>query len=373
MSAQKKNQDAIRCYLFKGDDEIAKRKELDKLLKSLVSEDSADFDLEELQADSATAGRIVTGLNVPPFSSDRRVVLVKYANKIPEAEQKALAVALDKTPESGCLILVNPAAEKSDGKVKKGSEVIGELSRAVRKHGKVNDFGGLRGKQAHSNARQTALSAFSDTGRKISSAALDLLVRRVGTDSSIITTEAQKVIDYTEGQDTISPMDVETATIETPEEKIFKLIDAVSAKNGSQALMLLKELFHSGDDPRGQALKTLSMIARQFRLLWQAKLLAAARVRSFSKSDVPERIKLALPESTNILDAVGRQAWKGEVYARQARQFSVEELVECLETTAKADLMLKGIEGDIQDPQLVMELLVLELAGSDTHSARKQG
>ena len=137
MNAKAEQTSNPKAYLLKGEDEYLKQEELDKLLQSLVSPDFADFDLEHLEGDAATADRVMSGLHVPPFSSAQRVVLVRHANKMNEEEQKKLASQLAKAPDSGCLILVNPAVEKRDGKTPKGSEVIGDISRAVRKIGKV--------------------------------------------------------------------------------------------------------------------------------------------------------------------------------------------------------------------------------------------
>ena len=141
---KKETTDKPRAYLLKGDDEYLKQQDLQKLLKSLVSVDFADFDMEQLDGDSSTSDRIMAGLNVPPFSSRQRVVLVRHANKIPEHEQQKLASKLEKTPATGCLLLINPAPDKTDGKPKKGSEIIGDLSKAVRKVGEVREFGKMR-------------------------------------------------------------------------------------------------------------------------------------------------------------------------------------------------------------------------------------
>src|ERR1035438_8772323 len=112
MNAEAKKKTQCRAYLLKGDDELKKHQSLEEILKPLISPDFADFDLEEMEGDSASSDRVISGLNVPPFGSSQRVVLVRYANKMPEEEQQKLATKLPSAPASGCLIMVNPAAEK---------------------------------------------------------------------------------------------------------------------------------------------------------------------------------------------------------------------------------------------------------------------
>ena len=159
MSARSKDELDKRAYLLKGEDEFRKRQELDKLIGSIVAPDFADFDLEELDGISASADRVMAGLNVPPFSSRQRVVLVKFANRMNEAEQKKLASALPSAPATGCLVMVNPAPEKAEGKIKKGSEVIGELSRAIRKVGEVRSLSAARADSAKAFAKSVLVKA----------------------------------------------------------------------------------------------------------------------------------------------------------------------------------------------------------------------
>lgn len=357
MSAKAKT-DNPRVYLLRGDDDFQKNRHVDKLLKSLVSGDFVDFDLEPMEGDNATSDRIITGLNIPPFGSKQRVVLVRHANKMNPDEQSRLAGKINTIASTGRLILVNPAAEKVDGKPKKGSEVIGDLSKAVRKVGEVVEFGKMR----TDSAIKFAMTAFTSAGKKVQPQVAAALVQRVGADSSVLSTEIQKLIDYSGDSETITAQDVAAVTSETHEEKIFKLVDAVAAKNQALSLKLLEEIFAISDDPRAEAPKTLAVIARQFRLVWQMKLLHEMGVRSFAKSDVPDNIKDMLPTDTNILDILSRQSWQAERLSRQARPFSRSDLIRCFSAIAKADQMLKSIDGDMENPEMVMQLLVIELA-----------
>lgn len=362
MSPAAKSSDNPRAYLLAGDDDFRKQQELDQLLSELVDPNMADFDLEHMEGDSATADRIMAGLGIPPFSSSRRVVLVKYANKIEQPEQEKLAAQLAKTPASGCLILVTPAPEKADGKPRKGSEVIGDLSKAVRKVGRVIRVAEERGREKSDNARKFAQSIFIKAGKKIDSTTLAVFIQRAGSDFSILSSEANKLIDYSGDSESITARDVAVVTSETPEEKVFKMVDAISAKRPAEAMRCLDELFDIGDRPESEAPKTLANIARQFRLIWQAKMLASARVSSFRKDAVPEELRMSLPTTPNILDIVSRQSWQEDKLRPQAARFTREQLVHCFQAIAKADAMLKGIDGEIEDARMIMELLVLDLA-----------
>lgn len=361
-----------RVVLFKGDDDFRKEKEVEELVRAVVSEDFADFDLERLEGDSVTCERIVTGLSVAPMGSKRRTLVIKRANKIPKEEQEKLAKALDSLPNSGCLVLVNPAVEKTDGRTKKSSEVIGELANAVRKAGAVRDISGGNKQMREADARRFALSLFEKAGKKADGRALAALITRAGTNLQILGTECEKLIAYAGDSGTITADDVDAVTTETPEEKVFKLVDALAAGEKPLTLKLLGELFEDSGDPRSAAPRVLSMIARQFRLIWQMKMLQAAGVKDFAKSSVPQEIRSRLPNNPNLLDVLSKQAWQREKITRQAAAFTREELSRCLLAAARADRMLKGIEGGIDDPMVVMELLAIELAAKPQQFARRR-
>ncbi len=359
MSPAPKASASTKAYLIAGDDDFRKQRELDDLLAKFVAPDFADFDLERLEGDTATADRIMAGLAIPPFSSARRVVLVKYANKMSSEEQGKLASKLTNVPESGCLILMSPAPEKVDGKPRKGSEVVGELSKAVRKVGKVIKVEEKKGREGTADAKQFAQSLFAKAGKKVDASAIAAFVQRVGMDFSIISTEARKLIDYSGDSNTITARDISAVCSETPEEKVFKLVDAIAAKKPDQAMLLLDELFATGDRPDSEAPKTLSNIARLFRLIWQAKLLISAGVRVFKKDSVPQELRAMLPTSPSVLSMPD---WQQDRLKTQALRFTREQLSRSIEAIAQADSALKGVGSNVDDPRMIMELLVLQLA-----------
>ena len=79
-------------------------------------------------------------------------------------------------------------------------------------------------------------------------------------------------------------------------------------------------------------------------------------MRQFEKASVPDALKAALPSDTNVLDLITRQNWQRDRLGRQARGFKHADLARCFTAIARADAMLKGIEGDIEDARLIMEL-----------------
>lgn len=360
--AVKKTNTTPRAYLLRGEDDYQKDRGLQELLEQCVPKDFADFDFEEMDAGSVTSDRVVAGLSIPPFAAQQRVVLVKHAHKIEEDQQKKLAESLARTPESGLLILVTPAPDKEDGRVKKGSAVVEELSRAVRKIGQVKDYGTGKGKEKLADATAFAQQLFREAQRTIDPKALQIFVQRVGYDFSTLYSESQKLTAYTLDTGKITEADVLAVTSETPEDTIFALVDAIAERKLSVALKLLSDMFRTGPDPSRQAAIKLVMIARHFRYLQQSRFIKDRGLNSLKKDSLPDSILNLLPANENVTDLVARQYWQERKLMTQASKLSSTQIAFAFRSLALCDLRLKG--GDsVEDPVIAMELLVCDLAG----------
>lgn len=345
-----------RVYAYHGIDDGRKRTELEKLISKLIEPDFKDFDLENLYGPDVTSDRLVTACAMAPFGSKRRVVVVSQANDISAPEQSAIAKRLGTIPESTCLIFVTPAPAIKDGKAKKGSELNEDLMKAVKKAGQAVDFGLLKEPEATALIRELV----SHEGKTISNSAAAILIRRCGSDSGILSGEVAKLASYVGDNKVITDDDVEQVTIQTVEEKIFALMDAVGTRKPTLAINYLHPILHGdGNDSQGEALRTLTMIARHFRSIWQARALMDAGCKVIAPGKVPEHLENMLPADNNIMKL---RDWQLSKFVTQARNFTMGELARCFDKILAADLTIKGIEGDIADPALALEILVVELS-----------
>lgn len=343
-----------RAFAYHGADDAQKRAAVGRLVAETVDADFRDYDLESLYGPDVTADRLMAAAGQAPLASNRRLVVVSQANDIPNSEQQAIAERLERVPDSACIVFVTPAPEIQDGKPKKGSELHVDLMKAVRKIGKAVDFPLMRDQQA----TQLVQSLVNQAGKIISSSSAAAIVRRCGTDSGVLAMEVAKLASFVGDSKSITDADVEFVTTQTVEEKIFALMDAVGSKDAAQALGHLRPLLSGGGNVQGEALRTLVMLARHFRQIWQARALIDAGCRVIAPGAVPEHCEAILPED-NILKA---RDWQLRKFIAQARNFTMAELVRAFDRIAAVDLALKGIEGKIGDPAMALELLVVELS-----------
>lgn len=351
-----KTSTAIRAYAYHGADDAQKKAALAKLETEIVDPDFVDFDLEHLYGPEVTAERVMMAASIAPFASKQRLIIIAQANDISAAEQQTIAARLDKTPDSTCIVFVTPAPKLVDGKPKKGSELHADLMKAVKKAGKAVDFPLMKAE----SAAKYVHDLIKQLGKSISPSAAGSIVRRCGTDSGILATEAEKLINYVGDRATVTDADVQQVITETVEEKIFALMDAVGAKKPPLALQYLRPLLHGGgSEVQGDALRTLVMLTRHFRQLWQARVLMDAGCRQVIPGRIPEDAELAMPESGSILKMEG---WKLNKIMEQARNFTLSGLAECFERIAAVDLAIKGIDGAVSNPAIAIEVLVIELS-----------
>lgn len=352
------NAKTYRVHLFEGRDEGLKARAVDELVSKMIDPDSQDFDFEIIDGSSATAGRVISAAGIPPFSSKARVVLVKRVNQMPEEEQRSLAAMLPRIPESTCLILNVPAPEVTDGKPKKGSSPVKELSAAAKQVGRVQRLDPAR----KNEAVKLASEVLANEGKRAKADVLKLLADRAGSDYAILSTEARKLADYVGDRQEITAADVRSVTAETIEEQIFALIDAIGERKEGLALTLTREYMDSAARPDAAAPRLVIMIARQVRYLWQTKILQEANVRMGSAMrDLPDNVRNLLPRDGNVMELVRRQYWQEGKLTKQARNFDRASLARAMDLLAEADLALKGIDQRIDDERTIIELLILRL------------
>jgi DNA polymerase-3 subunit delta len=353
-AGQSRIEPLVRAYLFEGKEEAQKHAALDKLTAQILDPGSIDFDMEVCEGQTLTSQRFFAAASVPPFSSSKRMVVVRRANAIPASEQESIAEKLEQLPQSSVVVFIVSAPETKDGKVKAGSQISAKLSKAIGNVGVIVSFAALRADDAIREAGRKV----SDAGKKMDGSALRRLVDRVGIDLSILDSEIRKLVDYTGDRTTITVRDVELVTEQKPEELIWRLLDSIGSRNTSLALKLLRESLENGGSADSEAPRLLAMILRQLRLIWQVRVILD---NGWRLQSAPDEAMDMLPSDNNVLAFCKRQPFQIQKLQEQAKNFTLADLDKCFEYAASSDLAIKGAEGEIEDPAIIMELLVINL------------
>jgi DNA polymerase-3 subunit delta len=347
-----------RVYLFQGPEDRRKREALETLIQTAVPAEEREFALEYFDADSSgtTAESVLAAVAAPSFLASRRVVIVTDAGRLRDRrhhrDQERFAAAIPRLSEIACLVFV-AWAEDEDGGARRS--VVGEkLESAIKKAGKVMEFPLLKADQATA----AAVAEAAKLGKKLLPAAAGALVRAVGSDLDRLCNEVEKLALYAGDRPTITEEDVAALVALAPDDNIFHLLDAVADRKRTRAVQLLHDLLDSGEPPA----RILSLIARQLRLVWQAKFLAEHRIPlRTAPSALPDEVARLLPRENSVLALVARQPFQERRCLAQARVFTWDQLHRGFDRLVRTEAGVKGMEMGPDDPRLALELLIVDL------------
>ena len=260
----------------------------------------------------------------------------------------ALAAFLPTVPVENRLIFTEPiTADRSNRRRSAPAFLRGPLGKALKEHATVKELplpqgpGLVRWLREH--ARRLGGSIMPD--------AADLLAQVSDGDPRSLDQEVRKLLTYAGPSRAVNAEDVRLLVHAAAQTDVFAFVDALAIGQQRRALTQLAHFYAQGAQPHF----LVGMIARQVRLLNQAKALAQAG----TPAD-------ALPAALGMHPFVARKA------AQQARRFDAAALVAMHHAVLDADLSIKTGQAD---PQLALELLTVQLAsyGPPGASAGRRG
>ncbi len=340
----------VPLALLYGDAEVLKERAVQALVEDRLDESEREYGLIRLDANETAVEGIVAELNSGSLMAPRRVIVVRDITALHNLQQRALARHLGQIPPGLALVLV---AAKQEGGHSWGPPVAAELRRAVEGQGQVLEL------RPPASLPGWAASEAQRFGKRLDPDAAAVLCDTVGSDLDRLLREIEKLTSYVGEREEITAQDVREVSVRVTEEDIFELMDAIGHKDAGTALTLLDGVLPEGSD-RGEYIPFVGMIARQIRLIWQARFLRQCGVPLSEIQSLPDDLKRLLPEHHNFPDATaGRKSWLAEKFTRQAAMFSDGQLARALDAVHQADLMLKG-RGRMAE-RAVIELLIARL------------
>ncbi len=291
-------------------------------LRSRALGGNADFNRDEFRAGETPIERVVDAASTLPMMAPSRWVLLTDLHKLKAKEHGPLIAYLDRPSPKTVLCL---AGEKLDQRTKLAI--------------KLNSLGALFalepprpyeiGDWIRRRAQQRKLSIDAD--------AAQLLGDLIGVDLGALDMAVDKLAVYAGERSTITAEDVEAVVAPTKIDRIFKLTDAVGARDLGRASLQLRNALGGGES----GLMVLSMIARQLRHLAQLKELQRDGVAS-----------------AEIARRLGIRPSLVEPLAGQARRYDTAELCAALAAVREADVRLKSTK---LDAGVVLDRLLVEI------------
>jgi DNA polymerase-3 subunit delta len=327
-------------YYFHGDDDFLKDLRIRELVEAAVDPATRDFNLEQRRGADVDAEVLDSLLSTPPMLAERRVVVIRDADKLKKDARKLLDSYLNRPAADTVLLLVSPTGVKAD----RGLE---DRSTSV-------EFPPLTGDRV---LKWVVYQTETVLGRTISADAVSLLVEAVGADLSQLAMELEKLASYS--TDTIDEAAVAAVVGVRRGESVGDLLDAVAARDATTALRLIGGVLQQ---PKMNAVLLGMHLTTQTLALAYAE---AARARGVPSRALYNELMTLLKET----GAFPGRPWGEAVnaWARYSERWSAAELDSALTSLLLADEAFK--ETKISSDEQLIASLILTLCG--TGSSRR--
>lgn len=311
------------CYLLYGEEEYLKKKILEELKATLLEEEMASFNFDVYNGKKSSLAEIISRAESPAVLSHNRLVVVTdcsyFSEPLKDIETEKLVNYLEKPTAETCLVFMPSNIDKR----KKITKLMLKKDWAV-------PCEPVKG----SSLSMWIRKKLQQQNKVMDSEAQQLLTQRTGNNLHRLENELHKIFCYIGEEKVITREAVDLLVTGSVEVSIFELVDSLGKRDKKQAFILLQGILRMNEHP----LKILTMIARQFRLLIQAK--------SCLKEGIPRREIASLlrvpPFVVNKLLA-------------QAENFTPSELAKALILSHETDVKIKT--GRL-DPYEAMDLLL---------------
>ncbi len=322
-------------YLVTGEDPSLLSEALSDLLGQLCGEDFVPVEEHGGDGDDdLDVAPVLEALSTPPFLADRRIVVLRGAERLDAAQAAQLAAAVKEPTPSTILVLVAGSSGRSGVPV--------ALSRAVKAKGEVIDASAGQGRQRSdwvgARIRQAGIHLDAEASRLLS----DHLGEDVARLHSILEMLESA---YGEGGK-VTAADLSPFLGDSGSVPPWDLTDTLDRGNTADALTALHRMMDAGGR---HPLAVMATLHRHYGAMLR---LDGAEVRSAD-------------EAAGILKM---SAFPARKVLEQGRRLGHDRIARAIDVIAQADADLRGLLG--WPPVLVMEVLVARLAQlSRSHAA----
>ena len=311
-------------YVIAGKDDFLVSNQCQSLIDDLLPDDQRAMALYQPGPNELNITDLLDELRTLPFLAQRRVVLVKDAEKFITDNRESLEKYFDVPAPKGVLILTVKTWMKST-----------RLAKKLPKIGELISIGEIKPAQLPAYVADYASQKHDKT---LSRPTAGMLVEFVGDDPGRLACEIDKLAMYAGDSRTITAKHIESLIGHNRMFTAFSVIDALTAGNTAAALQRLRNMFATDKNAN---FTTVGAFAFHFRKMFNARAM--------------------LQQGTNInqIDGKLRIWYNKDAFFTQVRNTKLETLAKILQQLARIDY---GIKTGQTTAPVAMETLLLNLA-----------
>lgn len=319
-------------YVFYGTETFLMQEMVAFMARNLIPEESREFNYVSYDLREIPIQQVIQDAETFPFMSDRKLVVANYAYFLTGARVKN---GIDHDPDVLLQYTENPPPESilvltiAQQKLDERKKVVKQL----KKKGVMVAFDPLQGVELEKWLMKRA----ARYGSRLHPEAAAEMVMMAGTHLQMLDQELQKLSLYRGTGEEITVDDVQTMVSRSLEQDIFSLIDRIARVNIEEAFRILYDLLKNKEEP----IKILSLIARQFRIILQVKILSE---KGYSEKQMASQLQL--------------HPYVVKIAYQQGRHMKETVLRRVLQVLAEEDVRMKTGQ---TDKVLALEMFLLRL------------
>ncbi|MCK5171902.1 MAG: DNA polymerase III subunit delta [Planctomycetes bacterium] len=323
-SKQKSRKIAECIYVISGKQRDLVNAQCGKLIDSLLEPEQRAMGLFNVDLGEVSISQVFDELRTLPFLTDRRVVLVKDADKFVSENRELLERYFDNPSDTGTLVLAVGSWPARTKLAKKLGEV-----------GKLISVEQPKPWQLPSRLRQYATEGH---GKNLSEDAARYLVEITGDNLSQLYNEIDKLALFAESEKTITVKHIEALTGNNRMFNVFAVIDSIVEGRVAKAVERLRKMF---DEDKSAEFTVVGAFAFHFRRLFNAKAMLDKGARP---AEVISKLRI----------------WGNkEGFLNQVRKMSLRQIGDNIQKLAITDYQIKTGQAK---SKVAIEQLVFRLA-----------
>lgn len=312
-------------YLFLGMDKSIISECINKLKEHIFSDvNFTSLNINFFEEKNVNISEIINACETLPFSSSKRLIIIKNIGEYSLEEQKELGNYLSNLPNYLCLILCDDTLSNKSF-----------LYKQAQKNGLVIYLYAPFEFQITNYIKEFSLK----NNLRFTPAAITYIIKSIGHNLDSLKKELEKYLLYFERNKVIDKEDLTFITSSFYEEGIFELLDAIFARNLKSALSIFKTLIAKGEPP----LKIFSIITKQLRLLYQLKIL---NLENSYPQQILEKLNIKFQKQVSSL-------------LSQAKNYTLLELKNLYKNSLDIDIQLKTKSSIFYS--LILEMFIVDL------------
>lgn len=305
LEKQLKTGSFLPVYFLYGEEPFLVERAGKRIMELAIDPAMKDFNLNVYYGAECKGTEILDTAQTLPMFSDRRLVVVRQADKLPVATQEGLLPYLANPCPETCLLFL---AAKPDLRRKFFTEL-------------KKQQGSLEFKKLYDNKLGPFIvSEAQAQGKKIDGAGAEMLAFMVGNNLQELVSQIEKAALYIGNLPVIGVEDVKAIVSQSKEYSAFELARFIGEKNLSKALATLQSMLQNGEE----AIMILGALASHFRRIWRIRELLDQKV---APADISKQLKI-------------HQFFLNEQVS-QARKYPVPELEALFERLYQGDIGIK--------------------------------